>query len=51
MTLAFADNDSKFLDVFSVAEVDAEELVDNSLVEILKLRFGRNFEPYFWSQY
>ena len=37
--------------IFSVADVDAKERVDDSLVEILKLRFGRDFEPEFWSQY
>ena len=30
----------KLLDVVSVADVDAEERVDDSLVEILKLRLG-----------
>ena len=51
MTLAFEDTNSKLLYVVSVADVDAEERVDDSLVEILKLRFGRYFEPKFWSQY
>ena len=45
MTLAFEDANSKLLDVVNVADVDAEERVDDSLVEILKLRFGRDFEP------
>ena len=40
MTLAFVDTNSKLLDVASVADVDAEELVDNSLVVILNLNFG-----------
>ena len=55
---------SKLLDVVSVADVDAEESVDVHLVEIMKLRFGRfwkwilvtilklkfgqDFEVYFW---
>ena len=39
MTLAFEDANSKLLDVVSVAEVDAKERVDNSLVEIMKLMF------------
>ena len=43
MYLAFQDANSKLLDVVSVAEVDAEERVDDSLDEILKLRFGRDF--------
>ena len=32
-----------FLFFVSVADVDAEERVDDSLVKILKLRFGRDF--------
>ena len=32
-------------DVVSVADVDALEGGDDSLVEILKLRFSRDFEP------
>ena len=44
MTLAFEDADSKILDVISVADVDAEERVNDSLVEITKLRFGQEFE-------
>ena len=51
MTLAFDDAYSKLLDVVNAADVDAEECVDNSLVEILKLRFGRDFLSCFWSQY
>ena len=39
MTLAFEDANSKLLDVVSVADVDARECVDNSLVEIMKLKF------------
>ena len=37
MTLAFEDGNSKHLGVVSVADVDAEERVDDSLVEMLKL--------------
>ena len=51
VTLAFDDADSKLLDVVNAADVDAKECVDNSLVEILKLRFGRHFLLCFWSQY
>ena len=43
MTLAFQDANSKLLDFVSVADVDAEERVDDSLDEILRLRFGRDF--------
>ena len=39
MTLAFEDANSKLLDVVSVADVDAEECVEDNLVKILKLRF------------
>ena len=49
MTLAFDDANSKLLHVVSFVTVDAEEHVDDSLVEILKQRFGRDFEPEFWS--
>ena len=51
MTLACEDADSKLLDVVNAADADAEECVDNSLVEILKLRFGRDFLPCFWSKH
>ena len=34
-----------------VADGDPEEPVDNSLVEILMMRFGRDFKPEFWSRY
>ena len=44
MTLAFEDANSKVLDVVIVADVDAEERVHDNLVEILKLRFGKDFE-------
>ena len=44
MTLAPEDADSKLLDVVSVADFDAKECVDDSLVEILKLIFVRDFE-------
>ena len=44
MTLAVEDANSKLLDVVSVADVNAEECVDNCLVEVLMLRFGRDFD-------
>ena len=44
MTLVFEDVNSKLLNVVSVADVDAEERVDDSLGVILKLRFGRDLE-------
>ena len=37
VTLAFEDTNSKLLDVVSVADVDAKECVDDSLVGILKV--------------
>ena len=40
MTLAFKNANSKLFDVISVAHVDDEERVDDSLVENLKLRFS-----------
>ena len=45
MTLAFEYMNSKLLDVVSVAVVDAEERVDDSLVKIFQLGFGRGFKP------
>ena len=50
VTLAFEDTNSKLLDVVSVADVDVEEWVDDSLVEILKLKFCQDVEVYFWSK-
>ena len=47
VTLAFEDANSKLLGVVSVADVDAEERVDNSLVEMLKLTFRRDLEHEF----
>ena len=40
MTLAFEDADSKLVAVVSVADVDDEDRVGNSLLQIWKLRFG-----------
>ena len=34
-----------------LANVDAKERIDHSLVEILKLKFGRDFEPEYLSRY
>ena len=44
MTLAVEDANSKLLDVVSVADVNAEECVDNCLVEVLMLRLGKDFD-------
>ena len=51
VTVAFEYANSKLLDLVSVADVDAKECVDDSLVEILKQRFSRDFVPCFLSQY
>ena len=40
MTLACEDANSKLVEVVTVADVDAEKHVDDSLVQIWKLRFG-----------
>ena len=50
MTLAFEDANSKLLDVVSVAYFDAEECVNDSLVDILKLLFGGDFKPEYLSK-
>ena len=64
MTLAFEDANSKVLDVVIVADVDAEERVDDGLVAILKLGlveilnlifgqdiFCQDFEDEIWSRF
>ena len=51
MNLAFEDANSKLLYVVSVADFDAKECVDDSLVMILKLLFGRDFELEYLSRY
>ena len=40
MTLACEDNYSKLVEVVTVADVDDEDCVGNSLLQIWKLRFG-----------
>ena len=51
MTLAFVDANSKLLDATRVADVDAEELVDDSLVEILNLNFGHDNKAEVWARF
>ena len=51
MTLTFEDANSKFLVLVSVADFDAKECVDDSLVMILKLMLGRDFELEYLSRY
>ena len=40
VTLACEDANSKLVDVVTVADVDAEKRVEDSLVQIWKLKFG-----------
>ena len=40
MTLVCEDANSKLIEVPTVADVDYEDRVANSLLQILKLRFG-----------
>ena len=42
MTLALEDANSKLVEVVTVADVDDEDHVGNSLLQISKLRFGQN---------
>ena len=57
MTLACEDANSKLVEVLTVAHVDAEDHVGNSLLQILKLRFGHevkfcsDFEHKVWSRF
>ena len=37
------------LNVACVADLDAEDRVEDSLVEVLNLNFGRDLEPWLWS--
>ena len=41
MTLACEDTNSKLVEVDTVADVDDEDRVGNSLLQIWKLRFGQ----------
>ena len=42
MTLAYEDDNSKLVEVVTVAHVDDENRVDNSLVQIWKMKFGQS---------
>ena len=44
MTLAFEDANSKLVEIVTVADVDDEEGVGNSLVEILMLKIVQDIE-------
>ena len=52
MSLACADANSKLVDVVTVADVDAEDHVDNSLLQIWELMFGPKAKLLFrlWTQ-
>ena len=41
MTLACEDANSKLVEVVTVADVDAEKRVDDSLVQIWKMKLGQ----------
>ena len=43
MTLACEDANSKLVEVVTVADVDSEDLVGNSLLQIWELTFGPIF--------
>ena len=51
MILAFEDDKSRFHDVVSIADVDAEERVDNSLFGRDCDIFGQDFEAEIWSRF
>ena len=43
--MAFEDAYSKLLDIVSVADVNAEDRFDDHLLENLRLRLEKDFEP------
>ena len=47
VTLAFEDANSKLVEVFIVADVDDEDRVGNSLLQIWKRRFGHKIKLLF----
>ena len=47
MTLACKNANSKLVGVVTVADVDAEDNVGNSLLQILELTFGSRAKPLF----
>ena len=52
VTLTCEDANSKLVEVVTVADVDAEKCVDDSLVQIWKLKFGHQikFLSRLWAQ-
>ena len=52
MTLACEDTNSKLVEVVTVADVDSEDHVGNSLLQIWELTFGpSDFEHKGWSRF
>ena len=60
MSLAFEDTNSKLLNIFTyiylfyyiiLVDVNAQERVDDSLVENLKLNFGQDIKAEVWSRF
>ena len=47
LTLACEDANSKLVDVVTVADIDAEDRVGNSLLQIWELRFGHKANLFF----
>ena len=47
MTLACEDANLELVDVITIADVDAEKRVDDSLVHIWKLQFGQQVKILF----
>ena len=47
VTLAFEDGNSELVEVVTVADVDAEICVDDSLVQTWKLKFGHKVKSLF----
>ena len=52
MTLACEDANSKLVEVVTVADIDSEDHVGNSLLQIWELTFGSSdFEHKGWSRF
>ena len=51
MTLACDDANSKLLEVVTVADVDYEDRVDSSLLQIWNLNFFSDLEHKVWSRF
>ena len=51
LTLACEYSNSKLVDDIAVADVDAEKHVDDSLNDILKLKFCQNIKADVWSSF